>query len=319
MKIIESLDPQYNNFFYQPSYIERWNRLAKIFKTDYKSFRILFTIEILALLDKWEEPTIEDLNRMFDHSMKGGIVGLQIGKIIDIFQAVWPLEMAKFDVLLLKTFCNKYEPKEFFFSYTKIFASALVSTWWAFETLINDFSGIIADQRTNHLDYATTQILDEIQVQLNKKGEIENRTCYQSIEARIQFIYKILTNETLDRAGKEWQSLMKLKNSRDHHMHRIGKSSGLHSHKMDNEIVFNGLRSAQKIISQVFENTPEFTTKFVYRFLSFWSCGTEAPFLWDGKQGNSLYLGLLKFNENAIIDLYCPMDSSLSQSEISYE
>jgi hypothetical protein len=319
MKIIESLSPEYKEFFNEPSYYKRWKKLKKIFKTDYESFRVLFMIEILALLDKWEEPSTESLNKLFNHKMESGLVALKIGRIIDIFQAVWPLEMAKFDVLLLNTFCKKYEPKNFFFSYTKIFTSALVHTWWAFETLINDFSGIIYAQRKEKIDFSTSQILDEVQYQLNKKGEIENRIFYQPIHARIQFIYKFLTSESLDRSSKEWQSLMLLKNTRDHYMHRIGKVSDPHTYKIDKELVIKGLQSVQKIISNIFEKTPEFAAKFVYKFLAFWSCETDAPFMWDGKQGNSLYLGLLKFNEKEIIDLYAPLDSSFSKSNISIE
>ena len=319
MKIIENLNPKYKGFFNQPSYLKRWNKLKKIFKTDYESFRVLFMVEISALIDKWEEPSTESLNKIFIHKMEGGLVALRLGNIIDIFQAVWPLEMAKFDVLLLKTFCNKYEPKNFFFTYTKIFTSALVHTWWAFETLINDFSGIIAEQRKDKIDFSTSQILNEVQYQLNKKGEIENRIIYQPIDDRIQFIYKFLTNEKLDRSSKEWQSLKVLKKTRDHYMHRIGKPSDPYWYKIDKELVFKGLQSIQKIISNILEKTPEFSAKFVYKFLSFWSCGTDAPFMWDGKQGNSFYLGLLKFNEQDIIDLYSPLDSSFTQSDISIE
>jgi len=310
--MIEDFNLKYKDFFNEPNYIKRWETLIKIYKEDYNSYRVLFFIEVLAFLDKWDEPTTEDLNKLLNHVMGGGRVAIQIGQLTNLFMPVWPLEVAKYDLLLLKTFTKSFLPKNYFFTYIKIISTALVQIWWAFETLMNDFASIIAKHRVKSISPIELLFLKDKNVILNKKGEIEEKLNYQAIDSRIQFIYKLLTKESLDRSGKDWQNLMNLKNARDSYIHRVGKSDKKSSVILDKRIIIDGFRSVQNIIAQVFEKTPEFSKKFVYKFLSFWSCKNDLPFMWDSKNGDSFYLGLTEMEAKSIIDLYAPIPSSFS-------
>ena len=310
--MIEDFNLEYKEFFNEPDYIKRWKSLVKIYTQDYGSFRVLFYIEVLAFLNKWEEPTIEELNKLLNHVMAGGRIGVQIGQVVDLFKPVWPLEVAKYDLLLFKTFIKNYVPRNYFFTSIKIFSTALVQIWWAFETLMNDFASIIVEQRKESLSPIEMLFLEDKNITLSKKGEIEERPTYQPIDARIQFIYKLLTNESIDRSGKDWQNIMNLKNTRDTYIHRIGKENKKPSSILDKRVITAGFKSVQNVIAQVFENTPEFSERFVYKFLSFWSCKNDLPFMWDGKSGNSFYLGLTEMEPEAIVNLYAPMPSSFS-------
>lgn len=293
--------------------MKRWHNLLKIYKKDYSSFRVLFTIEVLVFLDKWSEPQVEELNKMLTHAMDGGRIGIRIGRITDLFLPVWPLEVAKFDVMLLRTFSNHYLPKNYFFTYIKLIATALVQTWWAFETLMNDFASIIVKQRKSTLDHVDKLFLQDRNVALNKKGKIEERITYQQIDTRIQYIYKILTNESIDRAGRDWQNLMNLKNARDTYIHRIGKGSKRRGPSlMDKTVILKGFKSVQNIIGEIFQKTPEFSNKFTYKFLTFWSCKNQLPFFWDGSDGNAFYVGLTEVEPKAIIEFFAPKPSMFS-------
>jgi len=219
--MIEDFNTKYKDFFNEPDYLKRWNRLTKIHREDYGSFRALFMIEVLAFLDKWQEPRVDDLNKFLNHAMKGGVIGIEIGRIVDLFQPVWPLEMAKYDLLLVKTLSENYLPKNYFFTYIKLFSTALVQTWWAFETLMNDFASIILEQRKASLDRIESLFLADKNVTLNKKGEIEERSTFQPIDARIQFIYTMLTNESIDRSSSQWRNVINLKNARDATRERV--------------------------------------------------------------------------------------------------
>ena len=50
--------------------------------------------------------------------------------------------------------------------------------------------------------------------------------------------------------------------------------------------IVDGFASVRRIIAQVFRKTPEFADKFVYRYLAYWSCESEEPFVWDGSKGD---------------------------------
>lgn len=313
--MIEDFSLEYRDFFNEPNYLKRWKSLIKIYKEDYGSFRVLFFVEVLAFLDKWSEPTVEDLNRLLSNVMAGGRVGIHIGQLVDLLMPVWPLEVAKYDLLLVKVLTENYIPKDYFLTYIKIFSTALVQTWWAFETLMNDFASIVVEQRKESLSSIETLFLEDRNVFLNKKGKIEQRPTYQRVDARVQFIYKLLTKESIDRSSRDWQHIMNLKNARDSYMHRIGKENAKSLPILDKRIITNGFKGVQKVIAQVFEKTPEFSERFVYKFLSFWSCKNDLPFMWDGKNGDSFYLGLTEIGPEAIVNLYAPMPGSFSSLE----
>ena len=66
----------------------------------------------------------------------------------------------------------------------------------------------------------------------------------------------------------------------------------------------------------VFRKTPEFSKRFVYRYLAFWSCGCDSPFIWDSKEGDGFYLGLGSVENESVISLYAPMPGSFSSEDV---
>ncbi len=310
---IEMFDAKYKAILNEPSHTERWNSLIKIHKKDPSSFRILFTIEALALADKWREPTCEKLNAMLAHGIGGGRFAITAGQIIDLIQPVWPLELAKVDVSLFRAFSKKYSKKGYPLTNMKLWSTAIVQTWWAFETLMNDFADIILNERKDTLNNVKALFLADQAASLNKKGMIEEKPMFQNLEARVQFIYATLTNETIDRSGRIWQDLMNLKSARDGYIHRIGSAKKGNFKFLDETVLFRGLKAVQEIIFQVFTKTPEFLGKFVYTFLSFWSCQVDQPFVWDSKEGRTLNLGLVDIDPETVRDLFAPMYSTFSE------
>jgi hypothetical protein len=101
-----------------------------------------------------------------------------------------------------------------------------------------------------------------------------------------------------------------LKDTRDAYVHRIGKGAGPAGAFGDDAIIVNGFSAVRNILARVFTKTPEFSGKFVYRYLAFWSCGLESPFLWDGSEGDSYYLGLGSVEEKDVVALFAPMAGS---------
>ncbi len=63
---------EFDHFFDEPSYLGRWERLKAIYSEDYGSFRVLSLVEVLALIDKWREPTSAELNVILRHKLAGG-------------------------------------------------------------------------------------------------------------------------------------------------------------------------------------------------------------------------------------------------------
>ena len=266
----------------------------------------------MGLIDKWQEPSTEELNKLLKHRMDGGVIAIRIGNLFRILTPIWPLEMAKIDLMMFNVLKLNDMWKKYILTSLKITASALVQTWWAFETLLNDFAGIIYDQRKSKISQIEALFLEEKNVFLNKKGDIEEREFYQPIESRIQFIYNFLTNDNIDRSSKDWNNIIKLKNARDAYVHRIGKGETNFSQIVNIDLIPKGFKSVQKIISNIFKKTPEFAERFVYKFLSFWSCENELPFLWDARCGNSVYLGLTDVKVESIIGLYASNPRSFS-------
>ena len=196
------------------------------------------------------------------------------------------------------------------------FAVALVQTWWAFETLMNDFASIIAKERGASLDEMTLAMLEEKRPALDKTGRVTLEPYYQPLLPRLQAIYRLLTGEELDRGGREWSHIVELKETRDAYVHRVGKESGGPGSFGDDRVLRNGFASVQSILSKVFRKTPEFAAKFVYEYLAYWCCGTEAPFIWDGSEGDSFYLGLGHIEQKAVTALFAPIPGSFSAERV---
>jgi len=82
--IVEEFDRKFRDFFSQnKNALDRWPQLAALFASDYKSARVLFMTEVLALIDKWKEPTAEELNRILFHILEGGHVAFPPRSIWD--------------------------------------------------------------------------------------------------------------------------------------------------------------------------------------------------------------------------------------------
>ena len=59
----------------------------------------------MAMLDKWTEPTPEQLKELLNYAVHGR-VAVPIGRIVDLIMPVWPLEVAKYDVEVFRVFWN---------------------------------------------------------------------------------------------------------------------------------------------------------------------------------------------------------------------
>lgn len=307
--MIEQFSHEYDAFFEEQRCEVRWEELKSIYTRDYDSFRVLFLVETLALLDKWREPTTDELKAILNHKIAGGIVAIQLGSIIDLLQAVWPLEVAKYDVLVYKATSEGNFRQQYFMTWVRSYATAVAQAWWAFETLMNDFAGIIAKERKG-LDQTTFDLLQEKRSTIDKTGAVASEPYYQPLLSRLQFIYRLLTGEELDRGARQWQSLVELKDARDAHMHRIGKAVNKPPMFGRESIVLDGFSAVRDILARVFTKTPEFAGKFVYKYLACWSCGSESPFMWDGNEGGSFYVGLGNVRAEMISGLFAPLPGS---------
>jgi hypothetical protein len=290
--MVEQFSHEYDDFFAEPDCRKRWERLKAIYSKDYGSFRVLFMVETMGLLDKWREPTTDELTTLLRHKITGGQIAIRIAQVTDLFQPVWPLEVAKYEYLVHRATWDSDFRRRYFLTSIRSFSTALVQTWWAFETLMNDFASIIVDQRRDSLDQTSIAFLDEKRPALDKSGALSFDFYNQPILPRLQFIYRLLTGDDLKSGGKEWQHLVALKDARDAYVHRIGKRSNRLGAFENDSVVVDGFSAVRSIIGRVFTKTPEFAAKFVYRYLAFWSCGSEAPFIWDESEGHSFYLGL---------------------------
>jgi hypothetical protein len=315
--MIERFSHEYDHFFDELRYQVRWERLKEIYSKDYFSFRVLFLVETLGLLDKWREPTSEELNAILRHKMAGGKVAIRIGHVIDLFQPVWPLEVAKYEYLVHRATWDSPFRRRYFMTSIRSYATALVQTWWAFETLMNDFAGIIAKERQATLDQTSLALLEEKRPTVDKTGTVGLEPYFQPLLPRLQFIYRILTGDNLDRSGNKWRHLVELKDTRDTYVHRVGKEDGRPDAFGDDAVIINGFAAVRSVLARVMTKTPEFAARFVYKYLSFWSCGMESPFIWDGSEGDSFYLGLGSVKKEAVVGLFAPMPGSFSAERVT--
>lgn len=191
--MIEQFSHRYDNFFEEPRCEIRWKRLRSIYSADYASFRVLFLVETMGLLDKWREPTAAELTALLRHKISGGRIAIRMGDVVDLFQPVWPLEIAKYEYLVYRATCAPSFRRRYFMSGIRSFAVALVQAWWAFETLMNDFASIIAKERRASLDPTSLALLEETRPSLDKAGGLAVEPYYQPLLPRLQFIYRLLT------------------------------------------------------------------------------------------------------------------------------
>jgi hypothetical protein len=109
---------------------------------------------------------------------------------------------------------------------------------------------------------------------------------------------------------------VELKDTRDAYVHKVGKGDGRPDSFGDDAIIVKGFSAVRSVLGRVMTNTPEFASRFVYKFLSFWACGMESPFIWDGAEGDSFYLGLGAVKKEAVVALFAPMPGSFSAERV---
>jgi len=265
--LIEEFDPAYDSFFEEPSYQKRWDVLLKIYKNSYPSFRVLFVVETLAMLDQWAEPTSDLLKRLWAHKKAGGVLGIRFENLKPLFLPLWTLDAAKAEVQLYRIAITNDFPRKYPLGALRCYSSALIHAWWALETLMNEFASIVAEQRQASLPPETRLLLQEMRLRLDKSGSAIEEPYYQGVSERIQFILRFLTGAALDREGTEWRQLMELKNARDGYVHRLGRLGGMGGKFAEASVVFDGMAAVRALIARALRETPEFAARFAYTYL----------------------------------------------------
>lgn len=311
--VLEELDPAYNSFFDEPSYKARWQRLLDIYRDSYPSYRVLFVVETLAMMERWAEPSPELLRRLWEHKKKGGVLGIRFDSLTPLFLPLWTLDAAKAEVQLYKVVVSRDFQRSYPLGVLRRYSSALIHAWWALETLLNEFACIVAEQRREVLatDRETDLLLKELRPRLDKTGNFVLESYFQPVGERLQFLYRFLTGNSLDRDGAEWRQLMELKNARDGFVHRLGRPGGMGGQFGNESVVLDGMAAVRSVIGRVLTETPEFAARFAYIYLAFWCCGTDAPFVWDGSEGNRFFVGLAEPDAQDIARVMAPVMGNL--------
>ena len=309
--MIEEFDPSYDDFFEEPSYQKRWNRLLEIHRESYRTFRLLFVVETLAMMDRWAEPSPEVLGRLWAHKKSGGVLGIRFENLEMLFLPLWTLDAAKAEVQLYRVAVSNNFQKRYPLGTLRCYSSALIHAWWALETLMNEFASIVLEQRSGAVPIGTRALLQESRLKLDKGGNPVEEPYYQGVSERIQFIFRFLTGSPLDRESADWRHLMELKNARDGYVHRLGRPEGMGGRFGADSVVFNGMAAVRAVVARVLRETPEFEAKFVYTYLAFWCCGTESPFVWDGNEGERFFVGLAEPTPKTLADLLAPVPGNL--------
>jgi hypothetical protein len=104
---------------------------------------------------------------------------------------------------------------------------------------------------------------------------------------------------------------MELKNARDGYVHRLGRPSGMGGKFGNESVVVDGMAAVRALIGRVLRETPEFSSRFAYKYFAFWCCGTESPFVWDGNEGQRFFVGLAEPKASTLADLLAPVPGNL--------
>ncbi|MEW5982313.1 MAG: hypothetical protein AB1806_08065 [Acidobacteriota bacterium] len=140
--MIEEFDPAYDDFFDEPSYEKRWHCLLEIYEKSYRSFRLLFVVETLAMMDRWADPSPELLARLWAHKKSGGVLGIRFENLKLLFLPLWTLDAAKAEVQLYRIAVLNDFQKRYPLGTLRRYSSALIHAWWAHETLMNEFASL---------------------------------------------------------------------------------------------------------------------------------------------------------------------------------
>jgi hypothetical protein len=96
-------------------------------------------------------------------------------------------------------------------------------------------------------------------------------------------------------------------------VHRIGKEKQ-GGNIADDTTLVNGFSTVRSVTGRIFAQTPEFKSRFVYKYLPFWSCA-ESPFIWDGNEGDSFCFGLAEIRQETIVRLFSPVPGPSARKE----
>lgn len=312
--MIEVFNPKYKDIVSIPDHLARWERLLELDIEDHASFRVLFTIETLATLE-WREPTPERLNELLDFNLKKVRLAVKWGDMLDLIQAVWPLQLAKREVQKMRLIWEPDDWKKYPFGTVALPIIGCITTWWALETLINDIAGILLTQRKDTVTEREHLLIEEKNLEIRKDGEIVEKTTFQPIENRIVFIFRWATGNMLDKSSDLWKKVMDLKKARNITIHGMGKSKPEEVKLTElHKTVKEGLAGVSQLLERIFIETPEFSQRHSYHYLAFWGCKVQDPIFWDGQEGN-IYFGLTHPKKSDIFNVLAPEPATIGQPE----
>lgn len=304
--MIEQFDPKYRWIVSIPDHYARWQQLLRLNQEDHASFRVLFAVETVATIE-WKEPTPERLSELLDFKLNGGQLAVRTGSFFDLIQAVWTLQLAKREVQKMRLVWETGEWKRFLLGSIALPIVACVTTWWAFETMLNDIVGILRDRRAANLPEGTRLCIEEKTLAIDRKGDVVERNIFQPIEARARFIFRFATGQVLRASDPMWRRALALKEARDIAIHRLGKVATKEANLAQlHTTVSEGLVGVSHIMARIFRETPEFRQRHVYRYLAYWACEVEDPIFWDGQEGDGFYFGPAKPQTVDIFNVIAP-------------
>jgi len=295
---------------------ERWEQLLKLNDKDHGSFRVLFGVETLATME-WKEPTPERLSELLDMKINGTRLAVKFDDIFYLVQVVWPLQLAKREVQKMRLVWERGEWKKFPLGSVALPIVACVTTWWAFETVLNDIAGILRDQRTGNLTEGTQLCIEEKTVEIDNQGKIVQRSKFQPIEDRTRFIFHFATGQVLRNSDSMWKKVRALKKARDAAIHRLAKTETEEANLAElHKTVTDGLIGVCYVLKRIFTETPEFYHRHAYHYISYWGCEVEEPVFWDAQEGNGFYFGPSRPQAADIIKVLAPEPGSLSNQDM---
>jgi hypothetical protein len=224
-----------------------------------------------------------------------------------MIQVVWPLQLAKREVQKMRLLWEPEEWKRFPIGSIALPIVGCITTWWAFETILNDIAGILRDVRAPSMTEGTRLCIEEKTVAIDNRGRVVEKTIFQPIEARMRFIFHFATGQVLQSSDAMWGKILDLKKARDVTIHRLAKEgTGEASLAQLHETVTEGLNGVSQILKRVFSETSEFQERHAYKYISYWGCEVEDPIFWDGKEGDGFYFGPAKSRIADIINILAP-------------
>lgn len=309
--MIEQFNPEHRWILSIADHRERWEQLLRLNDKDHSSFRVLFGVETLATME-WKEPTPERLSELLDLETRGTRLAVRFDDIFHLIQVVWPLQLAKREVQKMRLVWEPEEWKRFPIGSIALPIVGCVTTWWAFETVLNDVAGILREVRKSNLTETARLCIEEKTPAIGKKGNVVEKAIFQPIEARIRFIFRFATGQVLENSDEMWRKVLTLKQSRDVTIHRLAKAGTDETSLAElHETVAEGLSGVSQVLQRIFTETPEFRERHAYKYISYWGCEVEEPIFWDGQEGEGFYFGPAGPRTGDIINVIAPEPASI--------